>query len=274
MQVRTSGLSEVPRLGFGTYGRWGESGIAAMLAALETGYRHFDTAQSYNTEHELGEALRRAGLDRGEVFITTKIDTRNYGKGALVPSLQRSLDTLGVDRVDLTLLHWPSPRDEIPLGVYLEQIAEAESRGMTRFIGVSNFTIALIEAAEALIGSGRLLTNQIELNPHIQNRKLADFCTGRGILVTCYLPIAHGTLDGDPVLERIARRLGATVAQVALAFELHKGYAAIPTSGRPERIRENFAAQEVRLSAEDMRLIETTDRGARRIDPVWSPAWD
>lgn len=265
---------EMPRLGFGTYGRTGEEGIAAMLAALRAGYRHLDTAQTYDTEREVGEAVRRSGLPRDEVFVTTKIAEENLAPGALIPSLERSLAALGLDHVDLALIHWPARRGGPPPADYLPRLAEAQERGLAREIGVSNFTIALLEEAEAVLGRGRILTNQVELNPWFRNRKLADHCTARGILVTCFEPLARGKVGADPVLQRIAARHGATAEQVALAWELGLGYAAIPTSRRPERIEQNLAATRLRLSEQEMADIETLDRGKRSIDPDWGPDWD
>lgn len=264
----------IPKLGFGTYGRNGEEGINAILCALETGYRHLDTAQTYNTEFETGEALRRSGIPPADVFMTTKIATDNFGEGKLIPSLEKSLETMGIDQVDLTLIHWPAPNGAIPLEVYLSQIAEAQDRGLTRLIGVSNFTIALLQQAEALLGKGRIVNNQFELNPLMQNKKLANHCQLNGIIVTCYLPIARGTLSSDPVLRSIAGNHGATVEQVIIAFELAKGYCAIPTSGRAERIRSNFAVAKVKLKPPEVTLIEALDRNHRVIDPDWGPDWD
>ncbi|WP_338719442.1 aldo/keto reductase [Devosia sp. XK-2] len=264
----------MPRLGFGTYGRWKAEGIQAILCALETGYRHLDTAQTYDTEKEVGTALKQSGLPRADIFLTTKISTENYGKGRLIPSLETSLTNLAVAQVDLTLLHWPSPNGAQPLAEYLEPLLEAQDRGLTRFIGVSNFTIALLDEARSIAGEGRIATNQVELNPFIQNKKLAQYCIQNDILVTCYQPIAHGRLGSDPVLVEMAERHSATPEQLALAFELAKGYAAIPTSGRPERIRSNFAAQRLNLSPDDIAQIETRDRNLRAIAPDWGPDWD
>ncbi|MBS1180811.1 MAG: aldo/keto reductase [Proteobacteria bacterium] len=261
-------------MGYGTYGRLGKDGVAAILKALEVGYRHIDTAQSYDTEPMVGEALCRSGLPRKEIFVTTKIDTGNFAAGKLLPSLRRSLDALAVDQIDLTLIHWPSPNGELPLAAYLDQLAEAQDAGLTRLIGVSNFTIALIGEAERRLGTGRIATNQIELNPLFKNRKVADNCQKRGIVVTCYLPIAHGGLGGNPVLEAIAATHGASVEQVALAWELAKGYAAIPTSSRPERIASNFAAIRLALTAADIAAIDALTDGPRAIDPDWGPDWD
>ncbi len=264
----------IPRLGFGTYGRTGDAGVAAMLYALETGYRHLDTAQDYNTEKQVGTALQRSGLSRDEVFVTTKVSTQNYAKGALLPSLEQSRDNLQVDQIDLTLLHWPAPNGEYPLAQYLEPLIEAQEKGLTRLIGVSNFTIALLEEAFGILGGKPLATNQVELHPFLQNRQLANYCGQKDILVTCYQPIAHGGVSGDKVLEDIARAHDATAAQIALAWELSKGYSAIPTSSKNDRIAENFGALKVKLSDEEMARIDGLDRGERHIDPAWGPDWD
>lgn len=266
--------THIPRMGYGTWARLGAEGVEAMLAALEVGYRHLDTAQSYGTEPMVGEALQRCGLPRQEIFVTTKIDTTNFAPGKLLPSLRRSLDQLGVDRVDLTLIHWPSPNGELALPVYLDQLVEAQDAGLTRLIGVSNFTTTLLDEAERRLGPGRIATNQIELNPLFKNGKVAAECRRRNILVTCYLPIAHGRLAGNPVLEKIGARHGASVEQVAIAWELAKGYAAIPTSSRRERIASNFAATKLGLLPEDIAAIDALADGARSIAPEWGPHWD
>jgi len=265
---------DMPRLGFGTYGRTGPEGIAAILAALEVGYRHLDTAQTYDTEREVGEAVRRSGLPRDKVFITTKVAEENLGENQVIPSLERSLEALGLDHVDLALIHWPARKGGPAPDVYLHQIADAKKHGLARHIGVSNFTIAVIEEARSILGDGAILTNQVELNPWFRNRKLADHCNALGMVVTCYEPLARGKVGADPALRRIADKRGATPEQVALAWELAQGYAAIPTSRNPERIAQNFAAQEVTLSSDELAEIDRLDRGIRSIDPAWGPDWD
>ncbi|SMY06237.1 aldo/keto reductase [Flavimaricola marinus] len=266
-------MKDIPKLGFGTYGRTGDAGIAALEKALEVGYRHLDTAQSYDTEKEVGAAVRNSGLARDDVWITTKIDMANYGPGKLAPSLEASIERLGLTP-NLTLLHWPSPNGELPLEVYLDQIVEAKARGLTGEIGVSNFPIALLKSAISRAGEGQILTNQFEVNPLHNNHKLARFCQSVGVLVTCYLPIAKGRLAGEPTAEAIAARHGATVEQIALAWELAKGYAAIPTSSRADRIASNFAARDVTLSAEEISALDALPQQARAIDPDWGPDWD
>lgn len=264
----------MPTLGFGTFGRVGEDGIEAIRFALECGYRHLDTAQSYENESEVGTAVRRSGLDRGEIFVTTKVGASHFSPGRLIPSLEASLHKLQLDTVDLTLIHWPSPNGEVPLAVYLEQLVEAKEKGLTRSIGVSNFTIALLKKAETIVGKSHLLTNQVELNPLFQNRKLAEYCNRSEISITCYRPLAQGALLDNKVLQAIAAKRDATASQVALAWELAKGYAAIPTSSSRERIASNLAAQNVTLSAEDMTAIAGAGQISRVINPVWGPEWD
>lgn len=264
----------MPLMGLGTFGRTGAEGRDAILAALEIGYRHIDTAQTYETEGECGEAFRLSGLKRSDIHFTTKISTENFGPGALVPSLRRSLDRLGLDQVDLTLLHWPSPRGKVPLEVYVEQIGEAQVLGLTRNIGVSNFPIALLDAAQELLGDIRIVNNQFECHPYLQNKALVDHCRRAGVSVTCYLPIARGKLAGDPVLEPLAKSKNCSVEQLALAYNMARGLSVIPASANPDRLRTNFAAQALELTEADMAIIGGVERGTRYIDFDWAPQWD
>lgn len=267
--------SLIPSIGFGTFDRTGEAGVEMMLVALETGYRHLDTAQSYVTEGECGEALRRSGLKRSEVFVTTKVTGENCQPGRMVTSLEKSRENLGVDRIDLTLIHWPvGPSGSFDKSSMFDQLLDAQSRGLTRLIGVSNFTIADLEASKPLLGTVKLATNQFERHPFLQNKKLVSYCEDNDIRVTCYLPLARGACAGEPTIEAIARAHDATPHQVALAFSLAQGHVVIPTSGKPERIRENFGATRIKLTADEVAAIEKLDRNGRQINPGWSPKWD
>ena len=265
----------IPPLGFGTFGRSGSAGIDALLFALETGYRHLDTAQSYGTERECGEAMRRSGLQRNEIFLTTKITGDNSRKGKLIESLQRSNETIGVDAVDLTLIHWPvSPGGRLPMDEYLPELEKAQDTGLTRLIGVSNFTIADIEEAEKILGPDCLATNQFERHPLLRNQKLVDACASHGIAVTCYLPLARGRCAGIPAIEAIAKAHDATPHQIALAMSLNEGHIVIPTSGDTGRIAQNYAARAITLAPDELDAIRAADRNERQINPIWSPAWD
>lgn len=265
----------IPPIGFGTSGRTGRDGMEAILAALEIGYRHIDTAQTYDSEANVGEALSRSNLKRNDVFLTTKITGRYCLGGQLIGSLRRSADLLGVDTLDLTLIHWPvGPTGRLPMEVYLPELMEAQAQGLTRLIGVSNFTVADLNEAENIIGPNHLATNQVERHPLLQNRRLVDDCVRRGIAVTCYLPLARGRCAGVPAIEAVARAHGATPHQIALAFSLNEGHIVIPTSGHRDRIAENFAARDIELTPDELAAIRAVDRNERQIDPVWAPDWD
>jgi 2,5-diketo-D-gluconate reductase B len=264
----------IPALGLGTWGRTGAGGRAAILAALEIGYRHLDTAQSYGTEANVGAAVRACGLPRGDVFVTTKVADTNLDRSRFEPSLRRSLDTIGLGPVDLTLIHWPSHGDAVPFEHYIEALATAREAGLTRLIGVSNFPIALIDRAVMIVGEGALATNQVEIHPFLQNRVLTAHCRGLGIGMTAYMPLAQGRVPGDPVLEAVAAKHGATAAQVALAFLLAHDIIVIPASGSRAHLEENFGASGVTLDGEDLGRIAALDRGMRIIDPPKAPDWD
>lgn len=267
-------LNGIPAMGLGTYGRWGVEGVAAMRAALEMGYRHLDTAQSYNTEETVAEAIRQSGVPRKEIFITTKVASVSLARRDFLPSVEKSLESLRVDQIDLTLVHWPSAGDAVPFESYVEDLGVAQDRGWTRLIGVSNFPIALIRKATGILGKGRLANNQVEVHPYLQNRKLRSVCADNGAAVTAYMPIAKGKVASDPVLSAIARRHDATAAQVALAFLLAEGLIVIPSSASKERLAENLAAMKITLTVEDVDAIRRLDCGERIINPATAPAWD
>ena len=267
-------FNDIPAMGLGTYGRTGNAGLAAISAALEVGFRHFDTAQSYDTEKNVGEAFSRSGLPRGEVFITTKVAREKLANKDFLPSLRKSLDTIGVDRVDLTLIHWPSADASIRFEDYVQSLAQAKALGLTRLIGVSNFPTALIERAVKLLGPGELATNQVEMHPFLQNRKVLECCRKHGVAVTAYMPLAKGRVVGDPVLKQIGAAHGASENQVSLAWLMQQGVIVIPASGSRNHLESNFGASDIRLSDADMAAIEKLDRGERIIDPSDSPEWD
>ena len=264
----------IPQLGLGTFGRTGDAGVAAMLKAIEIGYRHIDTAQTYDTERQVGEAMRRSGLPRGKFFITTKVADTRLDKAQFMPSVERSLEEIGVDHVDLLLIHWPSYRDEVPFEDYMLALAEAKARRHTRLIGVSNFPVALLEKTAALLGDGAIATNQVEIHPYLQAPRLRAFAKVRGIVLTAYQPLCKGELRNDPVLVRIGQKHGVTSSAVALAFLMQEGHAVIPASSSERHLRDNFAANRVRLDDSEMQEIRELDRAYRRIDPVKSPRWD
>ena len=267
-------FNDIPAMGLGTYGRTGDAGLAAISAALEIGYRHIDTAQTYDTEKNAGEAFRRSGLPRADVFITTKVARVKLANKDFLPSLRQSLDSIGVDRVDLTLIHWPSADPDIRFEDYMQSLGRAKVLGLTRMIGVSNFPTPLIERGVKELGPGEIATNQVEMHPFLQNRKVLECCRKHKIAVTAYMPLAKGRVLEDPVLRAIGKAHGAMPNQVSLAWLMGQGVIVIPASGSRQHLESNFAARSIRLTEADAAAIAALDRGERIIDPPDSPEWD
>ena len=268
-------MSNLPAFGLGTFRLQGQTVVDSVRNALELGYRTSDTAQIYGNEADIGRAIAESGVPRSELFITTKIWTENLAGARLGASLQESLAKLGTDHVDLTLIHWPSPGGAVPVAESLQALREAQSQGLTRAIGVSNFTVALMREAIDAVGAEAIATNQIELHPYLQNRKVAAFAQSQGIAVTSYMTLAYGKVLKDPVIQEIAQRLHATPAQVALAWAMQLGYAVIPSSTRRENLASNLLARDLKLDEADMQRIAALDRGERLVDPDGlAPAWD
>lgn len=265
----------IPALGLGTFRLKGQVVIDSVRNALELGYRAIDTAQIYGNEAEIGQAIAESGVSRQDLFITTKIWIENLSADTLIPSLRESLSKLRTDHVDLTLIHWPSPKGAVPVAEFMTALAEARAQGLTRQIGVSNFTVDLLEQAIAVVGADVIATNQIELHPYLQNRTLVDFARSKGIQITSYMTLGYGKTLQDPVIQQIAKHHQATPAQVALAWAMQLGYAVIPSSTRRENLEGNLKATALHLSAEDMAQIAALERGERLVDPEGlAPAWD
>lgn len=264
----------MPIIGAGTFRLQDQQAIDSVANALDLGYRHIDTAQIYGNEAEVGQALAHSGVPRGEVFVTTKIWTEHLSREALIPSLEESLRKLRLDTVDLTLIHWPSPGAAVSVAESMRALMAARERGLTRAIGISNFTIPLMREAIDAVGAHNIATNQVELHPYLQNRAVAAFAREHGIHVTAYMPLAYGKVVEDPVIGSIAQRLQATPAQVTLAWLLAKGYAVIPSSTRRANLASNLAASRLRLDAGDIAAIDALERGERLVSPDFAPAWD
>ncbi|WP_419735519.1 2,5-didehydrogluconate reductase DkgB [Pseudomonas sp. COR18] len=265
----------IPAFGLGTFRLQGQVVIDSVKTGLELGYRAVDTAQIYENEAEVGQAIAASGVARDELFITSKIWVANFAQDKLIPSLRDSLRKLGTDYLDLTLIHWPSPADEVPVAEFMAALLEAKELGLTRQIGISNFTIDLMQQAIAAVGAEQIATNQIELHPYLQNRKVVEFARSQGIRITSYMTLAYGEVLKDPVIQQIAERHQATPAQVTLAWAMQLGYAVIPSSTRRENLASNLKARELRLSDDDMALIAGLERGHRLTSPAGlAPAWD
>jgi 2,5-diketo-D-gluconate reductase B len=265
----------IPAFGLGTFRLKDQVVIDSVTTALELGYRVIDTAQIYRNEGEVGQAIAASGVPRSELFITTKIWTDNFAADKVIPSLKESLDKLRTGHVDLTLIHWPAPKQPVPLTETLAALMDARAQGLTKQIGVSNFNIDYLQRAIEAVGADHIATNQIELSPYLQNRRVVDFAKSHGIHTTSYMTLAYGKVLQDPVLARIAQQHGATVAQVALAWAMQLGHAVIPSSTQRANLESNLKAPALRLSETDMADIAALDRGDRLVSPEsLAPVWD
>lgn len=265
----------IPAFGLGTFRLKDDVVIASVKTALELGYRTVDTAQIYDNEAAVGQAIEESGVARDELFITTKIWIENLSKDKLIPSLKESLRKLHTDYVDLTLIHWPSPNNAVPVAEFMQALLEAKKEGLTRHIGISNFTIDLMQQAIDAVGAENIATNQIELSPYLQNRKVVDWAHEHDIHITSYMTLAYGKALADEVIGRIAKKHNATPAQVILAWAMKLGYAVIPSSTKRENLQSNLQAQTLMLDAEDMAAVAKLDCNDRLVSPEGlAPDWD
>jgi 2,5-diketo-D-gluconate reductase B len=267
-------MKTIPSIGYGTWNRPGEAAYDGTLAALQAGYRHIDGAEGYENEEYVGRAIADFGLSRDDLWVTTKVAPESFGPGQVRSHVEASLEKLGVGPVDLLLLHYPSINDEFAIEDYMAQLAAVYDAGLCRNIGVSNFTKRYLDRALELLGDRPILTNQVELHVFMQNVPIVDYCRAKGIALTAFSPLARGAVVDDPVLSLIAASHGATASQVALAWLLAEGHIVIPSSGNPDRIRENLAAAQLHLSTEELKQITQLERGMRLVNGPWCPEWD
>ena len=226
--------------------------------ALRLGYRHLDTAEMYDNEREVGEGLRASGIARDEVFVTTKVWPSHFKAHDLERSAKESLTRLRFADVDLLLLHWPNP--QVPLSETLSALCNAKRTGLARNIGISNFTVALIEQAMKF-SDEPLACNQIEMHPLLDQSKVVAACRAHDIAVVAYSPIARGGVKNDALLARIGTTHGKTAAQVSLRFLVQQGIGVIPRTSRVERLAENLAILDFELSRAEMGKIAALRAG-------------
>jgi len=266
--------SVIPGIGMGTFRLQGNDAREAVKSALSLGYRHIDTAQMYGNESEVGDGITSSGIPRRQIFLTTKIWYDQLEKNDLINSLHESLERLKTDHVDLTLIHWPSPDDQVPMAEYLGALRDAQREGLTKHIGVSNFTCAQMDEAVSLLGEGVILTNQVEVHPFLANNKVVEHARKLGITVTGYMPLALGRVMEDETLIKIAETRNLTAAQVALAWAASRGVVVIPSSTRASHQKANLEALDVELSPEEIARIDRLDRNERIANPDFAPDWD
>ncbi|WP_182086314.1 aldo/keto reductase [Aureimonas sp. ME7] len=270
--VKTFRGESIPCLGLGTFELTGPAGEAAIREAIELGYRQIDTAIRYGNEAEVGRAIRASGVARQDIFVTTKIWFDALDPESVRQRVGESLERLELEQVDLLLVHWPT-RD-VPLGETLAAFAQERSRGRTRLIGVSNFTVALLDEALDVHGAD-LFCNQVEYHPFLSQEKLLDRMRRADMLLNAYQPIARGKVFGSDELAALGRKHGKTAGQVTLRWLVQQdGVGAIPRSSNPGNMRANLEIFDFELSDEDMAAIHRLARGERYSRFDWQPEWD
>lgn len=270
MHVTTVQGVDVPSLGFGTFQLSGDDCERGVEQALALGYRHVDTAQGYANEDRVGAALERSGVDRGDVFLTTKLMADNLARDRVAPAVDDSLAKLRTDYVDLLLIHWPNR--QTPAEESLAAMREIQEAGKVRHIGVSNFPPSHVEAA---LEAATIFCNQVEYHPFLAQHRLRELAVEQDFLLTAYSPLARGEVPEDQILSEIADAHGATPAQVTLRWLIDQDHvAAIPKATSRERIEENLGALELELSEDERRRIDGLERGERLIDPDFAPDWE
>ncbi len=269
MQAVEAKGCKIPIVGLGT---WALRDVARMVEqAIRIGYRHIDSAQMYGNEAEVGQGVRASGK-RAEVMVTTKVQPTLLAPHDLERSVKDSLAHLRLDVIDLLLIHWPNPR--VPLAETLGAMAKMKREGYARAIGVSNFTVAMLDEANK-VSPEPVVCNQIECHPFLNQDKVIEACRAHGMAVVAYSPVARGGAAGNAVLERIGKAHGKSAAQVSLRYLVQQGIVVIPRTNRLERLAENFALFDFELSDAEMREIHSlSGRNDRIVDWTWSPKWD
>lgn len=266
--------SKIPSLGVGTFRLQDDEAYNSVTMALEVGFRHIDTAQIYGNEEAVGRAIKDSDVAREALFVTTKVWNDKLNKAGFVDSVKESLAKLQLSYVDLLLIHWPSPENGESMEEYLSELLRVKEMGLTKDIGISNFTVAQIEEAVSILGEGVIATNQVEVHPYLTNEKVREACDKHGITVTGYMPFAVGKVLQDDTIIAIAEKHGVSAAEVVVAWELAHGLVTIPSSTKRKNLETNFKALELKLDAEDIAKIDALDCGDRQANPDFSPAWD
>jgi 2,5-diketo-D-gluconate reductase B len=272
MHVVEANGARIPAIGLGTSELRGRTCARIVEQALKLGYRHVDTAQVYENEREVGEGLRASGVRRDELFVTTKVWTTHFAPHDLERSTKESLVKLRLHELDLLLLHWPNP--QVPLQETLGALAHVKQIGLAKHIGVSNFTVALIEEAVRTCPEP-LVCDQVEYHPYLDQAKVLEACARNGMTLVAYSPIARGRIRNDEALKEIGRAHGKTAAQICLRWLVQQNLCAIPRTSRIERLSENIDIFDFVLSADEMaQVFGLGIANSRLTDFGFAPKWD
>lgn len=262
MQFVEANGARIPAIGLGTWDLRGRTCTRMVEQALRLGYRHIDTAEMYENEHEVGEGLRASGLRRDDVFVTTKLLPDHLAPRELERATKASLARLRMSDVNLLLIHWPNPR--IPLAETVGALCRMKQTGFARHIGISNFTVPLVEQAVKL-ATEPLVTNQIEWHPYFDPSDVVSASRKHGLSITAYSPIAGGQASGDELLAAIGKRHGKTAAQVSLRFLLRQDAIVIPRTSKLERLSENMSIFDFTLTDGEMTEIRALSRAGKKL---------
>ncbi|MCK4967376.1 aldo/keto reductase [bacterium] len=263
--IKLNDSSEIPAFGLGTWRLFEEACTVIVEKALKLGYRHLDTAEMYNNEEYIGKAI--SGIERTELYITSKVWIDNLHYNDVITACKRSLNKLGTDYLDFYLIHWP--KSSIPMEETLNAMTELHSMGLIRSIGVSNFTIPHLEKA-LRISTMPIVTNQVEFHPYLYQKELLAFCKENNIVLTAWAPLARGKVFDDPVIKSIAENRKKTPAQITLRWLLHKGLIIIPKASSEKHLRENIALFDWMLNDDEITAIDNIPTEQRLIDLSFS----
>ena len=261
---------QVPALGLGTYSLKGSDCQEGVADAIALGYRHIDTARAYDNERDVGEGIRQSGIDRDELFITTKIWYTDLVRTNVLNAVDDSLRQLQTQYVNLFLIHWPS--DEVPLKETLEALMEVQKQEKARLIGVSNFPPSLLRKAFEI---APVVCNQVEYHPYLGQSALINIVREHGAMLTAYSPLAQGGVEEDATLQAIGKNYGKTASQVALRWLVQQdNVAAIPRASSHEHRAANFDIFDFSLTDDEMEQVYNLSRRERLVNPHWAPVWD
>lgn len=265
--------SKIPVLGYGTWQLKDKECEAGVSNALEVGYRHIDTAQIYENEAQVGTAISGSGIDRKDIFLTTKIWMSNVGEKDLPRSLDESLKKLKTDYVDLLLIHWPVT--EVSFAEQMKALRVVQEKGLTKLIGVSNFTVEQLKQVREEIGAP-VVNNQVEYHPFLSQQRVLDYLRSHDMFLTAYSPVARGKVMENKDIQKLGEKYGKNAAQITLRWLIQQDcVAAIPKAARAEHAKSNFEIFDFELTSEEMQLLHNlSSPQGRMVNPDWAPQWD
>ncbi len=266
IELKDGNDHRIPVLGFGTYKLNGDEGIKAIETALDIGYRHIDTAEAYNNQAEVSQAIKNSSLDRKDLFITSKVSYEHLHYSDVMKACEDTLQELNTDYLDLYLIHWPNKK--IPIEETMRALSKLKTDGKILNIGVSNFTIKHLEELKT-VTNDKVVLNQVEFHPYLYQKDLYDYCNDNNISLTAYSPIARGGVFGNPVIAEIGKKYNKNEAQITLKWMIQKDIIVIPRSSNAAHIKSNFDIFDFELNTDEISRIDNIDKQERLIDPEW-----